>query len=72
MRLVMISLAAMSASMACVALLFLYALVAPTRPVPSIAIAVTAPDANWRGGPVEDWAIAPAERGFVTLAADNL
>lgn len=38
MRLVMISLAAMTASTLCLALLFLYALVVPTRPLPSPAI----------------------------------
>lgn len=72
MRLVMICLAAMSASTACVGLLFLYALVAPTRPAPSIAIAVTAPAANWRGGPVEEWSVRRAEQPLVALAADNL
>jgi hypothetical protein len=53
MRLVMMSLAAMTASTACVGMLFLYALVAPTRPAPSIAI-VAVPDVQWRGGPVEE------------------
>lgn len=38
MRLVMASLAAMTASTACVALLFLYALFVPTRPAPTAAI----------------------------------
>ncbi len=71
MRLVMISLAAMSASTLCVALLFLYALVAPTRPAPSIAIAVTEPDASWRGGPVEDWAGEVMPVPFVKLAYDS-
>ena len=71
MRLVMISLAALTASTACVAVLFLYALVAPTLPAPSMAIAATTPDPNWRGGPIEDWAGAPAPKGFVTLASDG-
>jgi hypothetical protein len=70
MRLAMISLATMSASAACVGLMFLYALVAPTRPAPSISIAVVEPDANWRGGPVEDWAVAPANKPLVALASD--
>jgi hypothetical protein len=70
-RLVMLCLAAMSASSACVAILFLYALIAPTRPAPSIAIAVTMPDADWRGGPVEDWNVGAADQPFVTLASDN-
>jgi hypothetical protein len=34
----MVSLAAMSASVACLGILFLYALVAPTNPVPSAAL----------------------------------
>jgi hypothetical protein len=38
MRLVFLSLAAMFASTCCVALLFLYALIAPTRPLPPPAI----------------------------------
>ena len=52
MRLFMISLAAMSASTACLALLFVYALYVPTRPpIPawkttSLAIAS---DAGWTG-----------------------
>jgi hypothetical protein len=52
MRLVMISLAAMTASTMCVALLFLYALVVPTRPAPEAAL-VRLPDPAWSGGPVE-------------------
>ena len=70
MRLAMISLAAMTASTACVGLMFLYALVAPTRPAPSIAIAVVEPDASWRGGPMEDWAVAPPSKPLVALASD--
>lgn len=70
MRLLMISLATMSASAACVGLMFLYALVAPTRPAPSIAIAIVEPAADWRGGPVEDWNVAPSGNGLVTLASD--
>ena len=38
MRLVMLSLAAMAASMACLGLLFLYALFVPTAPAPTAAI----------------------------------
>jgi hypothetical protein len=71
-RLMMFSLAAMSASTACLGLLFLYALVAPTRQLPPIEVAITEPDANWRGGPVEDWTGAPAPRRFVTLASDAI
>ncbi len=70
MRLAMISLATMSASAACVGIMFLYALVAPTRPAPSIAIAIVEPDAGWRGGPVEDWVVAPVNKPLVTLASD--
>jgi hypothetical protein len=53
MRLFMISLAAMAASTATVVLLFLYALIAPTRPAPSVAIVVM-PDASFTGAPVEE------------------
>ena len=70
MRLAMISLATVTASTACVGLMFLYALVAPTRPAPSIAIAVVQPDAGWRGGPIEDWKVAPSDKALVTLASD--
>ncbi len=52
MRLVMLSIAAMTASTACVALLFLYALFVPTLPPPSAAL-VAIPNAAWTGGPVE-------------------
>ena len=38
MRLVMLSLAAMTASTACLALLFLYALFAPTLPPPAASV----------------------------------
>ncbi len=38
MRLVMVSLAAMTASTACLGLLFLYALFVPTLPAPSAAV----------------------------------
>jgi hypothetical protein len=57
------SLAAMAASLSCMGMLFLYALVAPTRPPLSIAIVAAAPDAQWRGGPVEE--------PLVTLASDT-
>ncbi len=70
MRLVMIAVAAMSASVACVGLMFLYALVAPTRPAPNIAIAVVEPDAGWRGGPMEDWHLVAGNNAPVRLAAD--
>jgi len=62
MRLIMMSLAAMAVTTACVGILFLYALVVPTRPAPDIAI-VHVPDAAWHGGPVEDV--------VVTLAAES-
>jgi hypothetical protein len=61
MRLMMISLAAMTASTLCVSVLFLYALVAPTRPAPDAAI-VRLPDPAWHGGPIE--------QPFVKLASD--
>ncbi len=71
MRFVMISVAAMSASIACVGLFFLYALVAPTRPAPSIAIAIVEPHADWRGGPVEDWRLAASDNALVRMASDS-
>jgi hypothetical protein len=71
-RLVMFSLAAMSASAACVGILFLYALIAPTRQLPPIEVAITEPAADWRGGPEEDWSGAPAPHAFITLASDTV
>jgi hypothetical protein len=71
-RLVMFSLATMSASAACVGILFLYALIAPTRPLPPIEVAITEPAADWRGGPDENWTGAPAAHPFITLASDAL
>lgn len=55
MRLIILALAAMTTSTACMGILFLYALVAPTRPVPAVAIVqIPDPDPNWRGGPIEE------------------
>jgi hypothetical protein len=56
----MLSLAAMTASTACLALLFLYALVAPTRPLPTPAITSGYAFA-WTG---------PGEPRVITLAGE--
>ena len=60
MRLLMVSLAAMSASTACLGLLFLYALFVPTLPPPSAAVT---------GVHVSKWSI-PVQQRTVTVAAD--
>lgn len=61
MRLFMLSLAAMAASSGTVTLLFLYALIAPTHPAPSMAIVVT-PQASFTGAPIEE--------PLITMASD--
>jgi hypothetical protein len=60
MRLVMLSLAAMTASTACLGLLFLYALFVSTVPAPSAAI-VDAPDVALA---------APAQPPLVNVASE--
>ena len=59
MRLLMVSLAAMTASTACVGVLFLYALFVPTLP----------PTAAVTGAHVSTWS-APVQQPLMTAAAD--
>ena len=58
MRLVMFSLAAMTASTACLGLLFLYALFVPTLPPPTAAI-VGAHDVAWTAQAQQPLTVAP-------------
>ena len=60
MRLVMLSLAAMTASTACLGLLFLYALFVPTLPPPTAAI-VVGHDVVWT---------AQAQQPLITAASE--
>ena len=59
-RLMMICLSALSASTACLSLLFLYALVAPTNPLPSAAVT---------SGYAYAWT-GPGEPRVINLAGD--
>jgi hypothetical protein len=60
MRLLMVSLAAMTASTACLGLLFLYALFVPTLPAPNTALT---------GVHISSFSI-PVQQPMVTAAAD--
>jgi hypothetical protein len=60
MRLIMVSLAAMSASTACLGLLFLYALFVPTLPAPTAAITAQH-DVAWT---------PPAQQRLITVASE--
>jgi hypothetical protein len=59
-RLMMICLSALSASTACLGILFLYALVAPTHPLPSAAVT---------SGHAYAWT-GPGEPRVINLAGD--